>query len=273
MVEFILMILTNNIFISLIINILVGLFVNKIYVMYAKKKIEKIKNANQDKNNAELDNICKSSGGTSVGSIFIGLLLMMVISGIISSILMFAFGFNVNNMISKYGINTQNGTNTEAEIIDDNDDYVNTYVPGVYSGELHFSSDVIMQDEFSITAPSAFVDDSYDSSYSYEYQAGDGIFNACRISMNVVEDFTSSEDLINQMSSYFKNDNATNPVNETINNINWSWFNYSNDIGIFYNYATVKNGKLFLLEYQVQSDTDSNCEKYRNEVINSIKSK
>ena len=50
-----------------------GLFVNKIYLYYANKKIDKIKLNNNQKDINELKNICAKKGGTSIGQIFLGL--------------------------------------------------------------------------------------------------------------------------------------------------------------------------------------------------------
>ena len=91
--------------------------------------------------------------------------------------------------------------------------------------------------------------------------------------MAPIKYFTSSEDLITQMVKFYKEDNATPLKKETINGINWYSFSFTNDIGTSYYYALDKNNKVYVLNYDVQSDTDSNCETYRGEIINSIKEK
>lgn len=64
--------ITNNYFVTIVTNILVGLFVNKIYLSYGKKKIEKIKSTNSQIGIEELKEKCAIKGGTSIGNIFIG---------------------------------------------------------------------------------------------------------------------------------------------------------------------------------------------------------
>lgn len=76
----------NNLIIDLIYCVLVGIFVNKIYLFYAKKKIVKIKKNNHGKALDELMFICSKKGGTGVGSIFIGLLIQIVIATLITTI-------------------------------------------------------------------------------------------------------------------------------------------------------------------------------------------
>ncbi len=74
----------NNYFITLLFNIIVGFFVNKIYLYYAKNKIAKIKLANQDKSVEELKNICAKKGGTSFGKSFLGFLIEIGIALVIA---------------------------------------------------------------------------------------------------------------------------------------------------------------------------------------------
>ena len=62
----------NNFIVTLAFNVLVGLFVNKIYLYYAKKKIAIIKASNSQMSTDELKRICATKGGTSVGKIFLG---------------------------------------------------------------------------------------------------------------------------------------------------------------------------------------------------------
>lgn len=82
----------NSIIISLVIGLLVGFFINKIYLYYAMKKINKIKFKNSQKSVEEIKSICIAKGGTSIGRIFLGffaeigiliiLLFVMLIMGI-----------------------------------------------------------------------------------------------------------------------------------------------------------------------------------------------
>lgn len=66
--------LINNVIITLLFNVAVGILVNKVYLFYAKRKIEKIKLQNSEKNLNEIKEICATQGGTSVGKIFLGFL-------------------------------------------------------------------------------------------------------------------------------------------------------------------------------------------------------
>lgn len=76
--------------IYILINIIiVGIFVNNIYVKFAKQKINKIKSNNPSKNIDELKSICTNKGGTSLGCLFLGIIIpivMFIIIGIIMTI-------------------------------------------------------------------------------------------------------------------------------------------------------------------------------------------
>lgn len=78
--------------VTILFNLAVGLFVNKMYILFAKKNIEKIKLKNSRKNLSEIREICSSKGGTSIGKLFLGLFIAIVISFIII-LIMFIIGF------------------------------------------------------------------------------------------------------------------------------------------------------------------------------------
>ena len=94
----ILNIIKNNIIIILL-DVVIGLFVNKIYLYNANKKIAKIKFENQLKTTEELKNICSSKGGTSGKNIFLGIVSTFGIAFIISLIMtMVGIGSLFNNI-------------------------------------------------------------------------------------------------------------------------------------------------------------------------------
>ena len=111
----------NNFMITILFNVAVGFLVNKVYLFYAKKKIEKIKLQNTGKDLNEVKGICVSKGGTSVGKIFLGflaeigiafvVLFVMIIAGIDVFIVEM---FNPNNWditINGNEIDTNNSSN------------------------------------------------------------------------------------------------------------------------------------------------------------------
>ena len=98
--------------IALIISVAIGLLINKMYLSYANKKIEKIKQKNADKTNDEIKEICQKKGGTSILQVFLGLISIIALAIVLSIILVFA-GISIlfGNLLSPAGWNI-NVTNT-----------------------------------------------------------------------------------------------------------------------------------------------------------------
>jgi len=102
----------NNFIVTIGFNIAVGFLVNKIYLFYAKKKIDKIKFQNQQKDINELKGLCSAKGGTSVGKIFLGFLAELGIAFVVLFIMLIAgIGGMVGSLFNPDNWNiTINGT-------------------------------------------------------------------------------------------------------------------------------------------------------------------
>lgn len=112
----------NKFYFTLILNIIVGFLVNKIYLSTAKKRVAVIKVSNPKKDGEELKKICANKGGTSVGKIILGviseLILFIAILFVMSLIgLSSAFGelLNFNNWKEIINDNLPIGTGTLLE--------------------------------------------------------------------------------------------------------------------------------------------------------------
>ncbi len=115
----------NNYTVTILFNVAVGFLVNKIYLYYAKKKIDKIKSQNSQKDINELKVICSNKGGTSVGKIFLGFFAEIGITLVIIIVMLIAgFGnmigslFNPDNWditINGNKINTSDTNNSTSK--------------------------------------------------------------------------------------------------------------------------------------------------------------
>jgi hypothetical protein len=90
--------------------------------------------------------------------------------------------------------------------------------------------------------------------------------------MKVPTGYKDSKDLLTQMANYFKDDSPSIVTDKIVNDTTWYTFNLENGFGKTYYYATTKNDKVFLVQYDINEDTDENCDTYREDIINSIKS-
>ncbi len=256
-----------------------GFLTNKIYLYFVKRKIAQIKLNNLNKNHYEIAEMCKRKGGTSIGKLLLAILIpiiFMIIFILISILLLgsmfgaFVTGFkDLNN-------NIQSSINENVNEADKSFGYT-------------FDETININNEFVITIPSGFENNSKPYSYEYKYVSEDSVFDNCRISMGVPQikmgipevnkEFANAEDLMNEMQDYFKESNSSAVQKMTINNLDWyhvsmddsTWGGHS--FGKLYYYATTKNNKIFLLKYDISENAPSECENYRQQIISSIQSK
>lgn len=80
--------IVNNFLVTIAFGVLVGFFVNKIYLSYAKKKIAIIKASNPQKSFEELKTLCANKGGTSIGKIFLGFITELGIALVVLFVMM-----------------------------------------------------------------------------------------------------------------------------------------------------------------------------------------
>jgi len=246
--------------ISLAINVLIGVFVNKIYLKHAKSKINKIKTSNAQKSFNEIKEICSSKGGTSVGKLFLGLFLE-ILTGLVVVVVMISIG--MLKLVDLIG-DLLPGVIQSGNLVEENK---------TFDGVLSSDTSIKISDEFTIIIPNNFEEGMMndENSYDYEYSSDSGGFNTCSFSLKAINGYSTAENLITQMATYYTNNNRIETA--SINNIEWSWFSYPGSFGTSYYYATTKNNKVFLFQYEIEDDAPSDCESYKDQVITSINSK
>lgn len=265
---FLLVLIIQGIFkvipISIVFNILVGLFFNKFYVNYAKKRVNKIKNANVHRQPKDIKLICMKSGGVSVGNVFLGLLLEIIITFLLAFALMYAgmsfLSSNMDSIMELFNKKIQDGINN----IDFN-------ATGEYDGATITDTTLIMKDEFIMSVPGVFTNNSETFNYSYSFKEEESDFNKCEFTFESIKGYSTSESLIKQMAKYYKNDIDIDVTKNTINNLDWYWFKTKDSFSTVYYYGVVKNNKVYLLKYEDGTKNSNDCENYRTQIINSIK--
>ncbi len=242
----------KNVFSGMVINAIIGLVFNKAYLYYVKNKILKVKNQNPNLNNEELKKICSIKGGTSIGRLFLGFFVEIVLAIIILVIaIMVGFSNTLGGFLGSFINSIRNAKN------------------GVYDGAILYSTNVDIEKKFSVEVPSIFENHSNSYMYHYDYDSNRGVFRTCRLMFGQIDEFTNSADMINQMANYYHADNVND---EKINNINWHTFNYTNEMGTFYYYATNINQKTYLFDYSIFKDSDSDCLYYKDLILESVQS-
>lgn len=256
------LIFIKNLIVILIIYILLsigmGLFFNKIYIYFVKRKINKIKLKNNDLSFYELKDICSLKGGTDFRNVFNSILVIIVTCG------SFFIFFNVSFNSLKDNI-----INLLSNIVNKNDDKNNKY-----KGFISYDNTINIKTKLSIDIPDIFVNESSNYNYDYKYYIEDDIFSKCRIKLASVLDYADSGELINQMIDYYEDNYEVDGYYEiNINDLDWTWFSYNNSLGIRYFYATVIDKKIYLFSYEIDSDDSIDYDSYRIQILESIKRK
>jgi len=90
LIMFFVLLITRNIIIYVVMCGLVGVITNSLYKHFSLKKVQIIREDNEDKNIDEIKELCRDEGNTSLGSVFFGLIAEGV-AGVCLGIIIFIF--------------------------------------------------------------------------------------------------------------------------------------------------------------------------------------
>lgn len=236
--------------ISFVINIVIGLTANKLYLHYIKTKINKIKNNN---NNSDLEKICSEKGGTNVLTVIGGIILEIVLAVVAILItLLFGLGTLFGGIIG--------------DIISSSSGKINN----TYRDTILFDSETNLNEIFNITIPAEFQNESSDSTlFDYQYNSNaSAILGKCTLSLGIVSNANSAKEYATSMAKHYSVSNMLN--NMKINNINWYTLSYES-VGKEFAYISEINNKVYLYTFNIQEDADYEiCNSYNTSIINSI---
>lgn len=263
LIEFIIINLVQNALISCVIiifmDILLGLFFNKIYIRRVMMKIEKLKIKYQSSPQALLT-ACTLKGGRSLPMAILMSIIIFVVQIIISmvvfSVAIFDFIFGNANI----NVNSNINSNSSGENNTDSTDGSSTSKI-IYFG---FMADSYVTDNFNMTIPSNFVQDGSDYVVSTQSNRSS---NSCSFSFQALSNYTDVDTLINDISSVF----GAKTAETQTNNIMWQQAIYQQLFKTTYYTATQKDGIVYLITYEINYGSDKKkCEDYYNEIMNSI---
>lgn len=99
-------ILPEDVSLGSLYSIILGLVINKIYLSFVKKKVEKIKNTSPSTSPQEISQECARKGGTSVGAVVVSIILYIVFMIGLVILIFFVFAVDMlNEYEDKYGSN------------------------------------------------------------------------------------------------------------------------------------------------------------------------
>lgn len=249
----------------LVLCLFCGLFTNKIYVNYAKNKINIIQKRNMDAGVPALLLICEKEGGTSGSLVLLGIIL----SGLIS------FAFSKYAADIDYKKLFEDLKNKVSEVLNKFGDEVDKFnedsilIPigdRTYDGDMTYKAETDIYDVFNFNFPEEFVDNNVSNMANYKYK--NESFDGCAVTVYQPDGYSTGESLVKQMKKYYAPEKVLKKV--TSNNIHWVTFDYTN-IGNFYVYGTTINGKPYMFEfYTYGTKYKEECMGYKDTIIKGV---
>lgn len=256
-----------NMYASILVFLLSGFCVNKLYLKRVNKKIDKIKMTNPGVKVGTLMFVCERNGGTSFASAILGLILQVVIL-IVVSIAFMTFGI-ANSIFKNLNINFKFDLKETIE----NARLENVKIPegdSIYDGHTPLVVDIKVDDVFTYEIPTEFTMYNHSNGFTYNYsnEAGGTL---CSIDLRPPIGYSNSESMIKQMRDYHMPDAPLSQIE--VNGLTWTTFEEST-IGTKYYYGTMVNNQAWKLEYIIYDQENIYiCNIYKEQFLNSIKVK
>lgn len=256
---------------------LTGLLFNKLYMFRVKRKTAILKQKYGAQYDAyDMGRLCSKKGGTDFSFILVGFLLTFGIlygtNYLTTQFMNFDLFEYVGIDLSKYDPRNfdfnewLNGTSKEENevvitIVDDNNS--NNII------SMKVDNTITINDNVEIEIPTAFSPGTNQKLFLSNYVYG-GEKQECEFKLFTVTNYTTSTELINEFVTKYSSQKQEVPFDE----LKWSYVQYNgeNKAEAKYTYATDINGKVYVYTFDLDS-TSKNCEKYRTDILKSIKSK
>lgn len=229
------------------VNIIIGLTFNFIYKFKGNLAIKKIKKRYPKATPNALRDMATREGGAGIGYVFLGILLELIIVAITILILLKTgvikeIPNNIKDLAKRHTFPTITDTNTNV------DNY------------------------FIVNMPDAFENKS--TNYEYRYVInGDKEYSSCSFVLSSKKNSLEPEKLLKVMHFFETWSTSDKTDKKEVNSI--TWYTYSaktvNEKTDYY--LTKKDNKTFLIEYNVQKDSNTACEEFGNILIDSVLNK
>lgn len=256
-----------NMYASILVFLLSGFVVNKLYLKHVNKKIDKIKMTNPGAKAGTLMFVCERNGGTSGGSVILGLILQVIIL-IVISITFISFGIT-NSILKNMNIKFEFDLKGTIESIR----LENVKIPEgdpIYDGHTPLVVDIKVDDVFSYEIPEVFTLYNHSNGFTYNYKDNEER-TLCSIDLRPPIGYSSSESMIKQIRDFDMPGAELNQLK--VNGLTWTTF--ESDFGyVTYVYGTMVNNQAWLLDYTINDYENLDlCNVYKEQILNSIKAK
>ena len=227
------------ILIQLIYIIFMAFKFNDLYIKKAEKRVNKIKQINNNKTNKELALICKTKGGVSILAVILTIVILMIISFISIFIIVFCFIFNeIPDKIDKH--NNYINDNSKLEYV----------VPDIFKDNNYHSKDYA----------------------NYSYYNNNASCNIL-ISNSIMYEDTNIDNYIKNDVTIKMDDTVSDIKTSNINNYEWKYVEIKSENSIEYYYASIFDNRVYKVKYKINKDNNNLCTNGYNTFINSLKFK
>ncbi len=237
-------------YISLLINIILFLTFNKLYIFFANSKVSMAEKLNKNCSYEQLTEIVASKGQVKMSNP-ITVIFLSIIIGIVAIVIASINGtstgiFKDFNVLKILGKNPQ------------------------FKGDLAIDENANINANYEIIVPNEI-----STSTSSEHGILAGIktdpndnFSNCHYRFNVLKDYSDPKNLAEQMTNYYNI--KKKPELLQINSIAWYHITYENN-GTVNLYLTSRNKKVYMYEFREEKNANKeSCQAYNDSILNSI---
>ncbi len=234
--------------------IVMGIYFNKIYLDFVKKKVAEIKNIYKGKTREELIEICKTKGGTT----WVPVIIYIVITVVISVAIIAFFIYLIRS--------------GEFDDIIDSDFDIDNIVEETKENTVYEKDTELEKESLLYLVPKGF-EETYSSQYttSYNYSSSD-YSDYCYFSIEVTNNYGDKniQDIMEDEVYIEANDEISKSFT-TVNGQEWYSINLDRSLGRhYYNYGIVRNGKKYIYEFSAVKSGDV-CGPAKDKILNSLK--
>ena len=223
--------------ISIIVKVIICIKFKDLYIKNVKEQVVKIKEENPNKTKEELINLCRKKGGTTIIPVVVIVIIFILIIVACISIILNKIGEELNHTLPK-------------DISPEEIEALNVYIPSSFSTSDEFTSNNYRM--YTMNKEGDFCTLSFRTTDGYLYENNAKTY----LEKNIF--YTASD-----------KHSGISPV--SINNNNWYYSYVTNSYGFDYYYAITKNEKIYEVEFNIVNDTNKNCSKAHDTIINSLR--
>lgn len=236
-----------NPLLSFILNIILALTFNQLYLNYAKYKIDKMIRTNENITYEKLRELVLNAGEVKPSSAICAFIINALVSLI--AIIIINIAEITTGPFSNFNIFALLGKNPK------------------FDGEIQYEKNTNINKYYEIIIPNDIKNDHSNNTNGIIKTNPNSAFSNCNYTFNILKNYTDAKDLANQMSKYY---NTTKPIELQINSITWYYVKYKSTDSVNI-YLTSRNKKVYM--YKFTSEKDSNlttCNSYNESILNSI---